>query len=70
MAAKPYIRFDNASGTTIEYYLEFWATFNPKTANGKPYFFEYSEDGLTLHLYEETQRVSPVTSDPPANAKR
>jgi hypothetical protein len=52
-APKPYVRFDNAAGTTIEYFLEFYATFNPGTFTGKPYVFRYSSDGVYLNLYSE-----------------
>jgi hypothetical protein len=50
-APKPYVRFDNAAGTTIEYFLEFYASFSPNTDLGKSYSFRYSASGQFLNLY-------------------
>lgn len=52
-APKPYVRFDNAAGTDLEYWLEFYASFNPHADLGKRYVFRYSSSGQTLNLYGE-----------------
>jgi hypothetical protein len=52
-APTPYVRFDNAAGTNLEYRMEFFATFDVSKSLGKCYLFRYSSDGRTLNLYAD-----------------